>query len=89
MIHLNDCVYKIVEQKLEVVGYNADEEKCVMDILGKISNSKMFHKAYRDAALTWMNEIARPSRRYNKINIAEIEITRPEKQANASGHRTR
>lgn len=77
MSRLSDLVYKVIENKLEVVGYNADDEKHVMDIINRISTSKQFHKNYREAALQWSYDIARPNRRVKKITVSDIEISKP------------
>ena len=77
MVKLSDEVYKVIDQKLSSSGYNADDEKFVMDILSNISTSKTFHKNYRDFALQWSYDIVRPSRRIKKIELAQLEVTRP------------
>jgi len=61
-----DAVYKLIENKLNIIGFSGDDEKNVLDILNKISTSKYFHKAYRDIALNWIYEIAKPARKFKR-----------------------
>jgi len=89
MIKLSDSVYKVIENKLNVMGYNADDEKHVMDILNRIITSKQFHKTYRDFALQWSYDIARPHRRIKKVLAAEFEISKPSGVSRSDSSRTR
>ena len=86
MIRLGDAVSRVIENKLNVVGYNADDEKNIVDILRKIQSSKNFHKNYRNFAIQWDEEIARPRRtaKGKKINVVDFEIiTKPSTKTEA------
>ena len=89
MLKLSDSVYKVIENKLNVEGYNADDEKNVMDILNRICTSKQFHKTYRDFALQWSYEIARPNRRIKKVLAHELEIAKASTKSESSRTRAK
>ena len=89
LIKLSEAVYKVIDNKLNVAGYNADDEKHVMDILNRIIASKQFHKNYREFALQWSYDIARPSRRIKKVAITELEIAKPSGTIKSENARTR
>ena len=88
MVKLSDSVYKVIENKLNVEGYNADDEMNVIDILNRITNSKQFHKTYRDFALQWSYEIVRPNRRIKKVLAHELEISKASMKTESSRTRT-
>lgn len=58
------------------MGFNADDEKNVIDILNKISNNKDFHDKYKDLAMNFIYEVSRPSRRFRKVAFLDLDITR-------------
>lgn len=62
-----------MDTKLGLSGYNADDEKNITDILNQIMNSK-FNKFYRNLATNWFYEISRPSRRFRKLTLQDLEV---------------
>jgi len=92
MIRLNETVSRMIESKLNVVGYNADDEKIIIDVLRKIHSSKNFHKSYRNFAVQWEEELVRPRRtgKTKKLSPADFEITtRPSNKPESTAPRTR
>lgn len=59
----------LISSKLSFIGYNADDEKNITDILNKISSSKDFHDKYKDLAVNFVYEVSRPSRRFRKVTL--------------------
>lgn len=57
----------LISSKLSLIGYNADDEKNVLDILGQIQSSKDFQPKYKELAMNFTYEVARPSRRFKKV----------------------
>ncbi len=47
---VSELVNQLVDTKLGLTGYNADDEKNITDILNQIMNSK-FNKFYRNLAV--------------------------------------
>ncbi len=47
MLRLSEIVNGLIESKLNIVGYNADEEATTQDILNKIIYERVFHKVRR------------------------------------------
>ena len=71
-LKLNDAVAQLIEQKLNITGYNGEDEKNLIDILTKIVTMKVFSKGIRDLANQWLNEISRPNRRFKKTLESEL-----------------
>ena len=51
------------------MGYNADDEKNITDILNKIIQHKDFNIKYKDLAMNFLYEVSRPSRRFKKVTM--------------------
>lgn len=75
-----EFVNDLISSKLSLIGYNADDEKNITDILTKISSSKDFHDKYKDLAVNFVYEVTRPSRRFRKVTLQELDVTNPENQ---------
>lgn len=67
MTELAECINSVIEAKLSMEGYDADEEQTLGDILTTIGFHRSFDKAFKDLANMWIDEMARPSRRFKKI----------------------
>ena len=74
MLKISDIVNQLIESKLNVTGYNADEETNIQEILNRILSLKNFQKYFRELATTWLYEIARPTRRFKKLTIGDLDI---------------
>jgi len=74
MLKISDIVNQLIESKLNVTGYNADEETNIQEILNRILSLKNFQKYYRELATQWLYEIARPTRRFKKLTIGDLDI---------------
>ena len=72
LLKLNDAVATLIEQKLNIAGYNGEDEKNLIEILTKISSMKVFNKGIRDLANQWLNEVSRPNRRFKKTLESEL-----------------
>lgn len=57
----------MIESKLNIVGYNADDEKNLTEILNRIFTNNEFHRTYREMATNWLYDVAKPTRRYFKF----------------------
>ncbi|KAL4510059.1 hypothetical protein ABPG72_010252 [Tetrahymena utriculariae] len=75
-----EFVNDLISSKLSLIGYNADDEKNITDILNKISDSKDFHTKYKDLAMNFIYEVSRPSRRFRKVTLQDLDVTNPENQ---------
>ena len=53
---------------------NADDEFNLSQFLTLVSSQRTFHKYYRDLAANWIEEIAKPSRRFKKITQEDLII---------------
>ena len=62
----------IIENKLSLTGFNADDEINLSEFLTIVNSERQFHKHYRDLASQWLEEICKPSRRFKKFNIEEL-----------------
>lgn len=73
---VNEIVNQLIDSKLNLsIGYNADEETNIQEILNRILALKFFHKNYKDLASKWLYEIARPTRRFKKLNMGDLDIS--------------
>ena len=64
----------IIQNKLTRHGMNADDEFNLNEILTLVASQRNFHKFYRDLATSWLEEIAKPSRRFKKITHEDLII---------------
>lgn len=53
MLKISEIVNQLIESKLNIVGYNADEETNIQEILNRILSLKNFHKNYKELATQW------------------------------------
>lgn len=74
MLRISDIVNQLIDSKLNVTGYNADEETNIQEILNRILSIKTFPKYYKELATQWLYEIARPTRRFKKLTSGDLEI---------------
>ena len=74
MFKLSVQVNNLIESKLHIIGYNADEESIILEILNKVYTSSLYHKNYKNIATQWLYEISRPSRRFKKLGLHDFEI---------------
>ena len=74
MLKISEIVSQLIDSKLHVTGYNADEESTIQEIIYKILSIKHFQKDYKEMATTWLYEITRPSRRFKKLTYADLDI---------------
>lgn len=88
MLEVSDCVNALVESKLSLSGYSAEDEKNLNDLLTLISTSKVFNRSYRDMASNWLDEVSKPSRRFRKMTLQDFEIN-GNKQNGTVGKTTR
>jgi hypothetical protein len=75
MIEGSECVNSLIESKLSLSGYSADDEKNLNDLLTTISSSRVFSRSYRDMASNWLDDANKPSRRFRKITLQDFDIT--------------
>ena len=54
--------------------FNAQDEKELKSFLEAIACSREFHRKYRKIANDWLEEMEKPSRRFNKLDIEEFKI---------------
>ena len=69
MITASELMASIIENKLLLTGFNADDEINLSEFLTIVNSERHFHKHYRDLASQWLEEICKPSRRFKKFNI--------------------
>lgn len=74
MLKISEIVNQLIESKLNVTGYNADEETNIQEILNRILSIKNFHKYFKELATQWLYEIARPTRRFKKLSMIDLDI---------------
>ena len=74
MLKISEIVNQLIESKLNVTGYNADEETNIQEILNRILSIKSFQKYYKELATQWLYEIARPTRRFKKLSIVDLDV---------------
>ena len=74
MLKISEIVSQLIESKLNVTGYNADEETNIQEILNRILSIKAFQKYFKELATQWLYEIARPSRRFKKLTIGDLDV---------------
>jgi chromodomain-helicase-DNA-binding protein 7 len=75
MLEVSSCVSSLIESKLSLSGYSADDEKNLNDVLTTISSSKVFNRPYRDMASTWLDDVNKPSRRFRKMTLQDFDIS--------------
>lgn len=69
-----EFVNDIVAQKLSEQGFtNGDDEKNITDALNLIAASKVFHYKFKEIAVQLSYEVQRPSRRYKRITLKDLE----------------
>lgn len=73
MSDLAECINQLIETKISMEGYDADEEMTLNDILNMIGFNKLFDKCYKDLVNIWIEEMQRPSRRCKKIVLPSID----------------
>lgn len=73
IFRLSENVNDLVESKLSLQNYNADDEKNITDMLQQITMSK-FHKHYKAFAYNWMESLSRPTRRFKKLTMQDLDI---------------
>lgn len=73
MRETSELVNYLIQSKISLSGYNADDEKNIISALSTISTSKVFMQRYRDLAGNWLDQVNRPSRRFKKINFEELD----------------
>ncbi len=69
---LSFSIKELIESKLSLTGYNAEDEKCLSELLSKIHINREFSKPLRDLACSWLYEVMRPSRRFKHMSRQEI-----------------
>lgn len=65
----------LISSKLSLIGYNADDEKNITDVLNKISTNKDFNDKYKELAMSFVYEVSRPSRRFRKVTLLDLDVT--------------
>ena len=73
VIKLNDQINLLIKNKVNIQHYSADDEKNLRDILNKIIKTHQFHKLYKEYCWNWLDEIARPSRRFRQLKEEDFE----------------
>lgn len=74
MLEAAELVNNLIENKLSLSGFNADDEINLNGFLSTVSAERQFNKHYRELADAWMEEIAKPSRRFKKMTVEDLEI---------------
>ena len=72
MMEAIDLVNTLIENKLSLTGFNADDEINLNTFLTEVNSQRQFHRQYRDLASTCLEEICKPSRRFKKITAEDI-----------------
>ena len=67
-------VNTLIENKLSLSGFNADDEVNLTQFLTIINSERQFNKHYRELASNWMEEICKPSRRFKKLTPEDLVI---------------
>ncbi len=79
MIKLNEHVNLLIKNKINIQQYSADDEKNIRDILNKIISAHQFHAQYKEYCWTWLDEIVKPSRRFQKLKPENFDLSREKK----------
>lgn len=74
MLEAAELVNNLIENKLSLSGFNADDEINLNGFLSTVSAERQFNKHYRELADAWMEEIAKPSRRFKKMTVEDLEV---------------
>lgn len=74
MLEVSECVNNLIESKLSLSGYSAEDENNLNELLTLISTNKTFHRAYRDMASNWLDEVSKPSRRFKRMTLQDFDI---------------
>jgi chromodomain-helicase-DNA-binding protein 7 len=71
-----ELVNNLIENKLALTVFNADYEINLSEFLTQVNSERQFHKHYRDLAMSWLEEICKPTRRFKKMTADDLEIDR-------------
>lgn len=63
-----------MESKLTSSNYSADDERNINDILNTIISTPKFHSKYQQLATNWLIECQRPTRRFKKMILEDLEL---------------
>jgi chromodomain-helicase-DNA-binding protein 7 len=67
MVNLSECLNNLIDAKLSLNGFNAEDENNITAILNLIAFRTEFSSFYRNMATNWLYELNKPSRRFKKI----------------------
>jgi hypothetical protein len=65
-------VSDFVKGKVAMSSYNAQEEKELREFLEQIADSRQFHRQYKCIVNDWLDEIQKPTRRFEKTSVQAL-----------------
>lgn len=77
MMEAANLMNNLIENKLSLSAFNTDDEINLSEFLTLVNSERQFSKQYREKASSWLEEICKPSRRFKKTGLDDLEIRKP------------
>ena len=74
ILQVTEAVNDLIQAKLSLQGFNAEDENNITAILNSIAFRPEFLGQYRTLAISWLDEVIKPSRRFKKITQQDLDL---------------